>query len=176
MADGRSVDQPERRFNTATFLRCFQIAYALGVIFAGRLVDRLGCRRGYPIVTGLWSLAAMGHALVNSVFGFGVRAFLAWAWARAAIFPPRSRRRPSGFRRKSARWPRAFSTRAQASAPFLLPWPCRGWRCILAGVHRSSSPACSARSGLSGGRFVIARRSRATGSRTVAATVGDCTR
>ncbi len=37
----------------------FQIAYALGVVFAGRLVDRLGCRRGYPLVTGLWSLAAM---------------------------------------------------------------------------------------------------------------------
>ena len=54
---------------------CFQIAYALGVIFAGRLVDRLGCRRGYPIVTGVWSLAAMGHALVTSVFGFGVARF-----------------------------------------------------------------------------------------------------
>ena len=37
----------------------FQIAYALGVMFAGRLVDRLGCRQGYPIVTGIWSLAAM---------------------------------------------------------------------------------------------------------------------
>src|SRR5580700_9928724 len=53
----------------------FQIAYALGVIFAGRLVDRLGCRRGYPIVTGIWSLAAMSHALVNSVAGFGVARF-----------------------------------------------------------------------------------------------------
>ena len=54
---------------------CFQIAYALGVIFAGRLVDRLGCRRGYPLVTALWSLAAMGHALVKSVTGFGVARF-----------------------------------------------------------------------------------------------------
>ena len=27
-------------------LAAFQIAYALGVVFAGRLVDRLGCRRG----------------------------------------------------------------------------------------------------------------------------------
>jgi len=53
----------------------FQIAYALGVIFAGRLVDRLGCRRGYPIVTAIWSLSAMSHALVNSVAGFGVARF-----------------------------------------------------------------------------------------------------
>jgi MFS transporter, ACS family, hexuronate transporter len=54
---------------------CFQIAYALGVIFAGHLVDRLGCRRGYPLVTAIWSLAAMGHALVRSVAGFGVARF-----------------------------------------------------------------------------------------------------
>ena len=53
-------------------LAAFQIAYALGVVFAGRLVDRLGCRRGYPLVTGLWSLAAMAHALVRSVTGFGI--------------------------------------------------------------------------------------------------------
>src|ERR1700723_386773 len=57
-------------------LAAFQIAYALGVVFAGRLVDRVGCRKGYPIVTGLWSLAAMGHALVNSVTGFAVARFL----------------------------------------------------------------------------------------------------
>lgn len=54
---------------------CFQVAYGLGVIFAGRLIDRMGCRVGYPIVTGIWSLAAMGHALVRSIFGFGVARF-----------------------------------------------------------------------------------------------------
>jgi len=62
---------------------CFQIAYALGVIFAGRLVDRLGCRRGYPLITGVWSIAAMSHALVNSVSGFGVARF-SWDSVRAA--------------------------------------------------------------------------------------------
>ena len=56
-------------------LGAFQVAYALGVVFAGRLVDRLGCRRGYPLVTGLWSLAAMAHALVRSVVGLGVARF-----------------------------------------------------------------------------------------------------
>lgn len=59
----------------ARIVWAFQVAYALGVIFAGRLVDRLGCRRGYPIVTGIWSLAAMSHALVKSVMGFGVARF-----------------------------------------------------------------------------------------------------
>src|SRR5215472_1293688 len=59
----------------ANIVWAFQVAYALGVIFAGRLVDRLGCRLGYPIVTGIWSLSAMSHALVTSVSGFGVARF-----------------------------------------------------------------------------------------------------
>jgi MFS transporter, ACS family, hexuronate transporter len=56
-------------------LGAFQFAYALGVVFAGRFIDRVGCRKGYPIVTGLWSLAAMSHALVRSVMGFGIARF-----------------------------------------------------------------------------------------------------
>ena len=56
-------------------LWAFQLAYALGVVFAGRLVDRLGCRKGYPLVTGVWSLAAMSHALVRTVMGFGMARF-----------------------------------------------------------------------------------------------------
>ena len=56
-------------------LGAFQLAYALGVVFAGRLVDRLGCRKGYPLVTGVWSVAAMAHALVRSVAGFAVARF-----------------------------------------------------------------------------------------------------
>jgi MFS transporter, ACS family, aldohexuronate transporter len=53
----------------------FQFAYALGLIAAGRLVDRLGTRVGYVVVMALWSAAAMGHALVRSALGFGVARF-----------------------------------------------------------------------------------------------------
>src|SRR3954451_22929768 len=91
----------------------FQVAYALGVIFAGRLVARLGCRRGYPIVTGIWSLAAMSHALVKSVFGFGVARFFL-GLGESGTFPRPSRPPPNGFRPKSARWPPASSTPAHA--------------------------------------------------------------
>src|SRR6266567_1101105 len=69
----RSINLNEIQYGNIVW--CFQIAYALGVIFAGRFIDRVGCRRGYPVVTGLWSLAAMGHALVNSVMGFGIARF-----------------------------------------------------------------------------------------------------
>jgi MFS transporter, ACS family, hexuronate transporter len=55
----------------------FKVAYALGMLGVGRLIDKLGTKIGYALSTFLWSLAAVGHAFVNSTFGFGVaRAFL----------------------------------------------------------------------------------------------------
>lgn len=114
-------------------LAAFQIAYALGVVFAGRLVDRLGCRRGYPIVTGLWSLAAMGHALVKTVMGFSIARFLlglgesgnfpAAIKATAEWFPPRERALATGI----------FNSGAGVGAilaPLAVPWVAIhfGWR------------------------------------------------
>ncbi|MDO7874461.1 MFS transporter [Hymenobacter sp. ASUV-10] len=55
----------------------FKLAYAIGMVGAGRAVDKLGTKLGYALATTLWSVAAMGHALVSSTLGFGVaRAFL----------------------------------------------------------------------------------------------------
>jgi ACS family hexuronate transporter-like MFS transporter len=111
----------------------FQIAYALGVVFAGQLIDRLGCRRGYPIATGLWSLAAMGHALVNSVTQLGVARFLlglgesgnfpAAVKATAEWFPPRDRSLATGI----------FNSGTCVGAvltPFMVSWVVLhfGWR------------------------------------------------
>jgi MFS transporter, ACS family, hexuronate transporter len=55
----------------------FQLSYAIGMIFAGRLVDKLGTKMGYAWSLIAWSVAAISHALVGSVNGFmAVRAFL----------------------------------------------------------------------------------------------------
>jgi MFS transporter, ACS family, aldohexuronate transporter len=53
----------------------FQIAYAIGLLAAGRLVDKLGTRIGYMLVMAIWSLSAMGHALANTVLEFGFARF-----------------------------------------------------------------------------------------------------
>lgn len=50
----------------------FNAAYALGLLGAGRLMDRFGTRIGYSLALTIWSLAAMAHALARSAFGFGV--------------------------------------------------------------------------------------------------------
>jgi ACS family hexuronate transporter-like MFS transporter len=55
----------------------FKIAYAVGLLLAGRVIDKLGTKIGYAVATTLWSVAAIAHAAVNTVFGFGVaRSFL----------------------------------------------------------------------------------------------------
>jgi len=48
----------------------FKLMYALGMLGAGRLIDKLGTKLGYFLATLLWSLAAVGHAFVTSTFGF----------------------------------------------------------------------------------------------------------
>ena len=50
----------------------FKLSYAIGLLLAGRIIDKMGTKKGYAWATGLWSLSAVGHAFANSVFGFGV--------------------------------------------------------------------------------------------------------
>jgi ACS family hexuronate transporter-like MFS transporter len=55
----------------------FKVFYAFGMLFAGRLIDKLGTKIGYGIFTLLWSIAGVATALVSTVMGFGiVRGFL----------------------------------------------------------------------------------------------------
>jgi ACS family hexuronate transporter-like MFS transporter len=55
----------------------FKIAYALGLLGAGRVIDKVGTKVGYFLATLLWSLSAVAHALVTGTLGFiGVRSAL----------------------------------------------------------------------------------------------------
>src|ERR1700733_4792473 len=83
----------------------FQAAYALGMVFVGRLVDRLGTRLGYSLTMTFWSLAAMGHALVNSLLGFGIARF-ALGFGEAGVFPASLKTTAEWFPKKE----RAFAT------------------------------------------------------------------
>lgn len=49
----------------------FQVAYGIGMIVGGRMLDKLGSKLGYSIAIIVWSLGAMLHATVRSVTGFG---------------------------------------------------------------------------------------------------------
>src|ERR1051325_11501485 len=53
----------------------FQTAYAIGLLGVGRLIDRIGTRKGFSLAIIFWSFAAMGHALARTLCGFGVARF-----------------------------------------------------------------------------------------------------
>jgi ACS family hexuronate transporter-like MFS transporter len=82
----------------------FQLAYALGMIGAGRLIDKLGTKIGYALSLVLWSIAAMGHALINTTTGFFV--------ARAALGVTESGNFPAAIK-ATAEW---FPKRERALA------------------------------------------------------------
>src|SRR5687767_4446110 len=48
----------------------FQLSYAIAMFGAGRLIDKLGTKLGYALSLLLWSVAAMGHALIRGTTGF----------------------------------------------------------------------------------------------------------
>ena len=53
----------------------FMMAYAVCFILMGRLIDVIGTRKGYLVSIGIWSIAALGHALARSWVGFAFARF-----------------------------------------------------------------------------------------------------
>jgi len=82
----------------------FQLSYAFAMIGAGRLIDKLGTKIGYALSLVLWSVAAMGHALIRSTAGFFV--------ARAALGITESGNFPAAIK-ATAEW---FPKRERALA------------------------------------------------------------
>jgi len=64
----------------------FMIAYALCFILMGRLIDTIGTRKGYLVSIGIWSIAALGHALARSWVGFAIARF-SLAVGQSGSFP-----------------------------------------------------------------------------------------
>jgi ACS family hexuronate transporter-like MFS transporter len=52
----------------------FQLAYAIGFLIAGRVIDRLGTKVGFIIAILLWTAAAIGHAGATTVGPAAARA------------------------------------------------------------------------------------------------------
>jgi len=68
-------DRLEVQFNWsdsdyANIVSVFQFAYAISMLFAGRLIDWIGTKWGYAWSLIIWSIGAMVHALAKSTGGF----------------------------------------------------------------------------------------------------------
>ena len=59
----------------ANITSAFQLVYAISMLFAGRIVDRLGTKWGYAVALIVWSLGAILHAKALPV-GDGIASML----------------------------------------------------------------------------------------------------
>lgn len=83
----------------------FNIAYAVGMIVGGRMLDKLGTKIGYAVTIFVWSIGGMLHAAVRSVAGFAVmRAIL--GVGEAGNFPAAVKTTAEWFPKRD----RAFAT------------------------------------------------------------------
>lgn len=64
----------------------FTLAYGIGALVAGRVIDKLGTFRGFTFVVTFWSLAAAAHAVASSVTAF-ITARFALGLGESGAFP-----------------------------------------------------------------------------------------
>ena len=53
----------------AAIIFSFSLAYAIGLVLAGRVMDGLGTKKGFALAVGLWSLAAVAHGIAGAFPG-----------------------------------------------------------------------------------------------------------
>ncbi|MEH3123562.1 MAG: MFS transporter [Sphingomonas phyllosphaerae] len=59
----------------ATIIFWFQLAYAIGYVGFGKIVDTLGARAGYTVAILIWTVSHMAHGLATSVTTFAMARF-----------------------------------------------------------------------------------------------------
>src|ERR1700744_6000123 len=70
-------DQDPARYNHlySNIVNCFICAYGVGFLVAGRVVDRIGVKKGYALAIGLWAMASISHAFARTALVFGIARF-----------------------------------------------------------------------------------------------------
>jgi len=120
----------------ANIMIAFKIAYALGMLTMGGIIDRLGTKKGYMLAIGIWSFFGMSHALVVqeiNIFNISVTSVGLFAIARFGLgfgesghFPAAQKTVAEWFPKKD----RAFATGlfnaatsiGAIAAPFVVSW------------------------------------------------------
>lgn len=115
----------------------FTVAYAIGLLFGGRIMDRLGVRRGFAWAIVIWSIAAMSHALARTANAFAAARF-ALGLGESGNFPASIKAVAEWFPAKE----RALATGifnagtnvGAVVAPIVVPWIALTWGWRLAFV------------------------------------------
>ena len=117
----------------ANIVITFRVAYSIGQVVLGRLMDRIGTRRGLTIAVVWYSVVSMATGLANGLASFGFCRFLVGA-GESANWPAAAKAVSEWFPKRERALATAFfdsgSSVGGAVAPFLvLPIYFRwGWR------------------------------------------------
>src|ERR1035437_2806570 len=124
------ADKAGQELNYSTVMICFQVAYAAGMLMAGKFIDKVGTKSGYAWSLVGWSFAAIGHAFGHHTWSFGFwRAAL--GISEAGNFPAANKAVAEWFPKKE----RAFATGLYNSganigsivAPLTVPYIAEVW-------------------------------------------------
>ena len=134
----------------ANITAVFQLIYAISMLFAGRIIDKLGTKKGYALALIIWSIGAMLHAIAIPI-GKGLAPMLAWLgmatvpvsvigfmFARAVLGFGESGNFPAAIKATAEYFPkkeRSFATGIFNSgsnigailAPLTVPWIAYNW-------------------------------------------------
>jgi MFS transporter, ACS family, hexuronate transporter len=109
----------------ALLIIAFRIAYAFGQTASGRLLDRIGTRRGLSLAVAFYSLAAMLTSLATGLRSFAFFRFLLGA-GESANWPGATKAVSEWFPKRESGWAVALfdsgSSIGGAIAPFLVLW------------------------------------------------------
>jgi ACS family hexuronate transporter-like MFS transporter len=123
-------DKAVQELNYSRVVICFQIAYAVGMLFAGKFIDKIGTKSGYAWALVGWSIAAIGHAFGHHTWSFGFwRAAL--GISESGNFPAANKCVAEWFPKRE----RAFATGLYNSganigsivAPLTVPYIAKAW-------------------------------------------------
>lgn len=116
------VGWTEQQYGYVVF--AFQLSYAVGPLFIGYLIDKLGTRLGFSLTVIVWAFASLSHAAARSWIGFFI-ARLGLGIGQSANFPASIKTVAEWFPQKE----RAYATGVfnggsnigQVIAPLLIP-------------------------------------------------------
>ena len=134
----------------ANIASVFQFSYAISMLFAGRIIDKFGTKKGYTWAIIIWSIGAIIHAFsipigesISSILGwFGIAVLpvsvMGFLFSRAVLGFGESGNFPSAIKATAEYFPkkeRSFATGIFNSganvgavlAPLTVPWIAKHW-------------------------------------------------
>ena len=117
----------------SNIVTCFIVAYGLGFLVSGRVIDRIGAKAGLALSILVWGAASISHAFARTAVGFGLARFAlglgesgnfpAALKATADWFPAEERALATGIFNSG-------TSAASLIAPLIIPWAVVrfGWR------------------------------------------------